>query len=119
MDLGLNYLASVSHYVPEIVALVTMIGVVFLEATYDGIEKRTMMFSFAYLGLFASLASLSLNLSSEPTAIFFNAAVIDPFSTMMKIIMVFGTIGSIYMSQNSRDIYADFRSEFVLLSIEF
>ena len=35
----------------------------------------------------------------------------------MKIIMVLGTIGSIHISVNSKDIYADFRSEFVLLSI--
>lgn len=117
MNLGLNYLASVSHYVPELIALLTMIGVVFLEATYDGTEKRTMMFNFAYAGLLVSLIALCSNLSNDPTAIFFNAVVIDPFSTLMKVVMVLGTIGSVYISQNSRDIYADFRSEFVLLSI--
>ena len=117
MDLGLNYLASVSHYVPELIALLTMVGVVFLEATYNGVEKRTMMFNFAYAGLFITLVSLGSNLSTEPTAIFFNAVVIDPFSTLMKIIMVLGTIGAVYISQNSNDIYADFRSEFVLLSV--
>ena len=117
MDLSLNYLASVSFYVPELIALVTMIGVVFLETTYNGAEKRTMMFNFAQAGLGITLVSLFLNLSSEPTAIFFNAVIIDPFSTLMKIIMVLGTIGSVHISVNSKDIYADFRSEFVLLSI--
>ena len=117
MDLGLNYLASVSFYVPELVALLTMVGVVFLETTYNGTEKRTMMFNFSYLGLFITLVSLILNLSAEPKAIFFNAVVIDPFSTLMKAIMVLGTMGSIYISQSSKDIYSNFRSEFVLLSI--
>ena len=117
MDLGLNYLASVSFYVPELVALLTMVGVVFLETTYNGTEKRTMMFNFSYLGLFITLVSLILNFSAEPKAIFFNAVVIDPFSTLMKAIMVLGTMGSIYISQSSKDIYSNFRSEFVLLSI--
>ena len=54
MDLSLNYLASVSFYVPELIALVTMIGVVFLETTYNGVEKRTMMFNFAQAGLFVN-----------------------------------------------------------------
>ena len=35
----------------------------------------------------------------------------------MKIVMVLGTIGSIYISINSEDIYSDFKSEFVLLSV--
>ena len=117
MDLGLNYIASVSHYVPELIALLTMVGIVFLEATYNGTEKRTMMFNFAYSGLFITFVSLCGNLSSEPTAIFFNAVIIDPFSTLMKIIMVLGTMGAVYISQNSSDIYSDFRSEFVLLSV--
>ena len=88
---------------PELIALVTMIGVVFLETTYNGTEKRTMMFNFAQAGLGVTLISLFLNLSSEPTAIFFNAVIIDPFSTLMKI-MVLGTIGSVHISANSKDI---------------
>ncbi len=117
MNLGLNYLASVAHYVPELIALLTMIGIVFLETTYNGNEKRTMMFNFTYTGLFATLVSLMLNLSNDPVSIFFNAVIIDPFSTLMKIVMVLGAIGSIYISQNSKDIYSDFRSEFALLSV--
>ena len=88
MNLELNYLASIANYIPEMVALVTMIGVVFLETTYNGGEKRTMMFNFTYAGLLVCLFSLVSNLSLDPTPIFFNAVVIDPFSTLMKIIMV-------------------------------
>ena len=81
MNLGLNYIASISHYVPEMIALLTMVGVVFMEATYNSTEKRTMMFNFSFAGLFLCLISLGLNLGNEPTSIFFNAVVIDPFST--------------------------------------
>ena len=41
-NLGLNYLNSLSVYVPEALALVVMVGLVFLEATYDHNEKRKM-----------------------------------------------------------------------------
>ena len=58
----------------------------FLEATYNGNEKNDDV-QFSY-GLFITLVSLSLNLSNPPVAIFFNAVVIDPFSTLMKMVMV-------------------------------
>ena len=40
VNLGLNYLNSLSVYVPEALALVVMVGLVFLEATYDHNEKE-------------------------------------------------------------------------------
>ena len=32
--MGLNYLASLSHFVPELLACVTMFGLILIEATY-------------------------------------------------------------------------------------
>ena len=52
VNLGLNYLNSLSVYVPEALALVVMVGLVFLEATYDHNEKRKMTNYFSLIGLF-------------------------------------------------------------------
>lgn len=81
-DLSLNYLSSLSLYVPEAIALLVMVGLVFLEATYSQDEERKMADYFSYCGLGLVIITLCLNLEVPSSTAFFNAVIIDPFSTL-------------------------------------
>ncbi len=114
----LNYLANISRYIPELVISLTMVMTMGIEATYPDNEKgRPLMYWTAIIGLVAALITLCLNLDQPGTTAFFNAVVIDPFSTFVKIIMVLGTLGAIWLSRSSRDIYHPVKPEFVMLSL--
>ena len=116
--MNINFIANLSHYVPELVAIVTMIGILFIEsATKNSDKNRFMVYFTAVAGLLFSLAALYGNLGDKPVSIFTNAVVVDPFSTLMKMILVGGTLGAIYLSYFSRDIYEDLKSEFVIMAI--
>jgi len=116
MQIGLNYLYSISYYVPECIALLTMVGVLFLEVTYNNNnEKRTLSLTFTSLGLLLVILSLTYNLSLEPTAIFYNAVKIDKFGTLNKLIAAIATFYCVYLGYKSKDIYGYLKSEFYLL----
>ena len=117
VNLGLNYLNSLSVYVPEALALVVMVGLVFLEATYNHNEKRKMTNYFSLIGLFAIVVVLFLNLNNAPTTAFFNAVAIDPFSTLMKLMMTLGTMGAIYLNSVTKEINLNSKNEFNILVV--
>lgn len=79
--------------------------------------SRDKVYGLALIGLVLILVALGLNFAKAPTAVFYNAVIIDPFSTLVKIIMVLGTIGSIYLSRSSKDIYTNLKSEFAIMSM--
>ena len=91
-----------------------MVGLVFLEATYDD-QRRRMTSYFSYLGLVVVIISAVLNLSVEPVSVFFNAVVIDPFSSLMKILI--WNIGAIYLNNNTSDINNNTKNEFNILAV--
>lgn len=80
-----------------------------------GSRDKIIGYALAMLGL--TLIFLVSNLSKAPTTIFHNAVTIDPFSTMVKIIMVLGTMGSIWLSRSSKDIYTNLKSEFSIMAV--
>mgnify|MGYP001235336378 CR=1 FL=1 len=113
-----NYFANLGFFVPELIVIGTMLAVLFLEASYRPEEKeRGFVFGIAFIGLTLAFFTLLTNLSEKPIAIFTNAVVIDQFSTFAKIVMVLGTLGSIYLSSQSKEIYDEFKSEFTVMSI--
>lgn len=115
--MGLNYLSSLSHYVPELIVCLTMFVLILLEATYsknDG--ERKLVYLASYLGLGSAFIYLVLGLKSDPVAIFTNSVVIDSFSTLAKIIMTLGTMGAIYLSSQSEDIEKPVKSEFAIMT---
>src|SRR5690606_15509777 len=61
--------------------------------------------------------SLVKNLHIAPVSIFANAVIIDSFSTLSKMIMVLGTLGAIYISRTSDDIYSTLKSEFIIMAV--
>ena len=92
--MGVNYLANLALYIPELIAIVTMMGLLFVEATYKNSEKsHKYVFIGSLIGLVICFVSLLLNMKLKATGAFTNAVMIDPFSTMVKIIMTLGTIG--------------------------
>jgi NADH-quinone oxidoreductase subunit N len=113
-----NYIASIAHYLPELIAAISMVGLLLIDASYKNTEhKKPLFYGFAYFALICILFLLCTSLSSKPMAIFTGAAMIDPFSTFAKILMVIGTIFCIYLNQNSTDIYEELRSEYVTMIV--
>lgn len=114
----LNYLANISRYIPEILLVGLMVGLILIETTYKEDDKnKRYIFIAAIVGLIATFVSLVANLSGKPEAIFSNSMIIDPFSTSMKMIMVLGTLGSYYLSTISKDIYESLKTEFIIMAV--
>ncbi|MDD0854700.1 NADH-quinone oxidoreductase subunit N [Halobacteriovorax sp. GB3] len=118
--MALTYLANIGRYVPELIMCFTMVGLIMIEAAYSDKEKgssKGYLFGFAYMGLFFSLVYLVQGLSKDPVTLFTGSVVIDSFSTLAKIVMVLGTAFVIYLSRQSKDIYEDMKSEFVIIAV--
>ena len=114
----LNYLANLGRYTPEMVLVFLMVGLILIDATYKDSEKnKIFVFAGAAIGLAASLTALVINLGLPAQAIFSNSVIVDPFSTIMKIVMVVGTFFSIYLSKISNDIYDSLKSEYIIISV--
>lgn len=114
----LNYLANISRYIPEIMLVALMVGLILIETTYDEDDKnKRYIFIAAIVGLIATFVSLVVNLSGKSEAIFHNSMIIDPFSTVMKMIMVLGTLGAYYLSTISKDIYETLKTEFIIMAV--
>lgn len=79
--------------------------------------SRDKIYTYALVFLGLTLIPLIQNLSKAPVIIFHNAITIDPFSTMIKIIMVLGTMGAVYLSRSSKDIYTNLKSEFCIMAV--
>ena len=59
----LNYLANIGRYVPEIILVVLMVGLIILEVTYKEDEKnKRYIFITAIIGLVATFVALLFNL---------------------------------------------------------
>lgn len=114
----LNYLANVGRYIPELLLVVLMVGLILIEATYANDEKnKKYIFIATCIGLVATFAALIANFSANGEAIFSNSMIIDPFSTIMKMVMVIGTFGAFYLSSFSKDIYESLKTEFIILAV--
>ncbi len=115
--MGQNYLASLSHFIPELLACLTMFGLILIEATYKEEEKgRGFLFLAAGIGLVSVLVFSFASLGKEPVAIFTNSLIIDSFSSLMKMVMVLGTIGAVYLASTSNDIEGNLKPEFIIMA---
>ncbi len=116
MELGSNYLYSITYYVPECIAIIAMAGILFLEIAYKKDEsKRILLKIFTVLGFIFTLAALFCLVDLPTKKIFYNAIVIDRFSTLVKIVAVIATLICYYFGLLSRDIYTYLKSEFGIL----
>lgn len=83
----------------------------------DEHAPRTKIHVYTQLMLGVVLVCLMLNLGAKPLHIFYNAVTIDPFSTLVKIIMTVGTMGAVFLSHTSKDIYSNLKSEFSIMAV--
>lgn len=114
----LNYLANIGRYVPEILLVVLMVGLILIETTYKEDEKnKKYIFITAMIGLVATFASLIANMMGPAEAIFSNSIVVDQFGTLVKMIMVLGTIAAVYLSRFSKDIYETLKTEYAIMAV--
>lgn len=114
----LIYLANIGRYIPEVLLVVLMVGLILIEATYKGDEKnRKYIFIASVIGLVATLSALIANMDGKAEGIFSNAVVIDQFGTLLKIVMTIGTLGVIYLSRFSKDIYETLRTEYAIMAV--
>ncbi len=113
-----NYLLNLSFYVPELVVIGLMIVLLFIYAFAGGASKKVNLFAAIFSTfVLLTVAYLELGYLQAPLReIFSHAVVIDPFSTVMKFIMILGTLGVSYMAYNSADIAEDLKFEFMILS---
>ncbi|MCY4524479.1 MAG: NADH-quinone oxidoreductase subunit N, partial [Halobacteriovoraceae bacterium] len=110
-----NLLANLSYYIPELIAVATMMALLFMEATYRKSTGRKFVFISGYIGLFCCLIASFLNLGVYKP-LFTNAVIIDPFSTWIKIVMILGTLVSAHLAKISREIPLNLKTEFFILS---
>lgn len=107
-----------SYYIPEVICVVLMTTLLVAEASVkDEHGKRDKIYTYALVVLGLTLIPLFQNLGKAPVQIFFNAVTIDAFSTLIKIIMVIGTMASIFLSRSSKDIYTNLKSEFAIMAV--
>jgi NADH-quinone oxidoreductase subunit N len=107
-----------SYYVPEIISIILMTTLLVAEAAVkDEQAPRLKIHIFTQVVLGVVLMTLFMNLDEKPLHIFHNAVTIDPFSTLVKIIMTLGTMGAIFLSHSSKDIYPNLKSEFSLMAV--
>lgn len=107
-----------SYYVPEIISIILMTTLLVAEAAVkDEQAPRLKIHIFTQIVLGVVLMTLFMNLDEKPLHIFHNAVTIDPFSTLVKIIMTLGTMGAIFLSHSSKDIYPNLKSEFSLMAV--
>jgi NADH-quinone oxidoreductase subunit N len=110
-------LGFLALYIPELMSIFLMTTLLVAEASVkDEHGSRDKIYTYALVVLALTLIPLVRNLGVSEV-IFHNAITIDPFSTMMKIIMVLGTMGVIYLSRSSKDIYTNLKSEFAIMAV--
>lgn len=107
-----------SLYIPEVICVILMTTLLVAESTVkDENASRGKIIGYALAVLLVSLGFLFSNLGEAPEHIFHNAITIDPFSTLIKIVMVVGTMGAIFLSYSSKDIYPNLKSEFSIMAV--
>ena len=107
-----------SLYIPEVICVILMTTLLVAESTVkEENASRGKIIGYALAVLLVTLGFLFANLGTAPEHIFHNAITIDPFSTLIKIIMVLGTMGAIFLSYSSKDIYPNLKSEFAIMAV--
>lgn len=110
--------SSLLVYLPEVVCVVLMCLLLVAESMHkeEGTDRKS-VFLLATVGLLLAAGFLVSNLEITGTAAFYNAVMIDSFGTTMKLIMVVGTIATIWLARSSNDIYPNLKSEFAIMAV--
>jgi NADH-quinone oxidoreductase subunit N len=106
------------YYIPEVICVLLMTTLLLAESSVkEEHGERNKIYTYTLVVLGFVLIALCKNLSKDPVFIFHNAITIDRFSTLIKIIMTVGTMGAVFLSKSSKDIYTNLKSEFCVMAI--
>ncbi len=110
--------SSLSVYIPEVILVVLMCLLLVVEsAQKDEKGSRLNVYVVALLGLGLSFIFACLQKGLPGTKAFYNAVVIDQFSTTAKMIMIFSTAGCLILAYHSKDIYSNLKSEYAIMTV--
>ncbi len=109
---------SLGSYLPEVVCVVLMCALLIAESMHkeEG-GDRIIVHWIATLGLGVATFFAASGLGAAPVTAFYDAVMIDGFSGVIKILMLVATIGTIWLSRSSNDIYPTLKSEFVIMAV--
>jgi NADH-quinone oxidoreductase subunit N len=110
--------ASLAVYLPEIASVALMCLLLIIEAGHrETGNGRGKLYAVAFAGLAGIAALLVVNLARPAGTAFYGAVQIDPFSTLIKLVMVLGTIGAGLIALRSKDIYEVLKAEFMIMAL--
>lgn len=110
------YSLSLSNYVPELFVIGILLLVIVLDILINKKnQSATFIYATCYTLLAGVLATLIYQFNEQPISIFYDALMIDKFSSFTKILLVAGTIGSIFIGGRSKDIYGDLKTDYLLM----
>ncbi|MGB0454513.1 MAG: NADH-quinone oxidoreductase subunit N [Bacteriovoracaceae bacterium] len=116
--MGLNYLANIGHFVPELIVCMTMFALIVIESTHSRAkENRGLFYAAGVIGLGIAFFYTLSTMSTPALSIFTGSYRVDPFSSLAKAIMILSTIGCMYLAKNSEDIYAPLKAEYSILAV--
>ncbi|MDA8792229.1 NADH-quinone oxidoreductase subunit N [Bacteriovoracaceae bacterium] len=111
-------LSHLGFYIPEVLLIILMCSLLFIEAGYGSREKgRVMVYYAAFAGLFLTAIMLCLNFGHDSMYLFSNAIVIDKFGTLAKLIMVVGTAATFIISLMVTDFERELKPEFLIMGV--
>ncbi len=112
-----SYMTNLAFYVPELIVVGAMILLLFIYAFSGGSSKKlnTILSTVAaFILVFVGYLQFGF-LQAPIQEIFSRSVVIDQFGTILKMVMVVGTLGVIYMAMVSQEIVEDLKFEFIIL----
>ncbi len=113
-----SYLSGLGLIIPEILMVVTMLFALLLESTYSKSKKnspRNYVFISVIIGFLSAMGILVSKMDGTNSFIFTSSLVIDQFSNLTKLILLFSGLGITYLTWISSEVEEGVKSEFLAL----
>ena len=103
---------NLNYYFPEMILIQLMVLLFFLRKLH-----KTVFYFTLVIGLFLIYYFTLQNLTLPPVKLFLGSLAIDSYSSIFKALFIIATMATIYLSQNSTEIYDEIKPQFALLSL--
>lgn len=113
-------ISQLGYYLPELVVILTMCALLFMEATYKSQTQKPSLFVYiaGVIGLSVALIFALTNFGMKGgIPLFYKAIVVDRLSTLSKIIMLVATLILCFFGFQSSEIKERLRSEYLIIVI--
>ena len=105
-------LHSLSLFVPELILVLTIVISIVLDLIPNG--KKSVQY-FSIISLIAILIYELITFGCKSESIFYNMLKIDIFSDLFKIFILFSTLSIILVSNYSKEVDREYKSEYYVL----